>query len=264
MKYALVYFKPSKHLQDFNEIILDYNHKTADIVSHVQDNYKQEQRIILNIQQLPEEDFEESIVYMRAAAQAHPEIAVMGTVKQLPRLKESGLSYFFAEIADSWDKLNGFINMGVSDVYVGNEFAFNMEKISDVCKNKNVAIRVFANVAQTSCSAVGNDMTHFFIRPEDVMTYNDLIDVIEFFGPKDRQDVLYQIYTQGKWIGNLNELIIGLNQDINNTLITEIFGVLRRSCGKRCSYADNCNLCNRFPRFQQILIEGGNNASELT
>lgn len=261
MKYGMIYFNTSRHLNDFDEIILKYDHKTMNIVPHAQDNYRQEQRVILNVQQLPDEDFEESFIYMRAAAQAHPEIALMGTISQLPRLKESGLKFFFAEVVDSWDKLNGFIQLGVSDVYVGNEFAFNMEDISAVCKQTNVNIRVFANVAQTSFPVVENTMAQFFIRPEDLAMYDDLVDVIEFYGPIDRQDILYEIYTKGKWIGNLGELIIGVKEDINNTLITPIFGTLRRSCGKRCAYSKSCNICPRFVSIQRTLEEVANRES---
>lgn len=261
MKYGMMYFNISRHLNDFDEIILKYDHKTMNIVPHVQDKYRQEQRVILNVQQLPDEDFEESFIYMRAAAQTHPEIALMGTLAQLPRLKESGLKFFFGEIVDSWDKLNGFIQLGVSDIYVGNEFAFNMEDISAVCKQANVNIRVFANVAQSSCPVVENTMTQFFIRPEDLAMYGDLVDVIEFYGPIDRQDVLYEIYTKGKWVGNLGELIIRVKEDINNTLITPIFGTLRRSCGKRCAYSKSCNICPRFVSIQRTLEEVANRES---
>lgn len=255
MNYCLDYFNTSRHLNDFNEVILKYDHKTINIVGHVQDSYKQEQRIVLNVQGLSDEDFEQSLEYIAAAAQVHPKLAILGRIAQLPRLKETGLDYFFPNVVNSWDTLNGYINMGVSDVYIGNEFAFNMINISKVCKESNVAVRVFANVAQTDCSATKGAITNFFIRPEDVHLYEEEINVIEFYGTKDRQDVLYEIYTEGSWKGNLNELIIGLEDIINNNLIMGCFGVLRRACGKRCAYSSLCDVCHRFVSTQETIGE---------
>lgn len=255
MKYALIYFNTSRYLKDFDEVVLKYDHKTINIIEYVQTKCEQEQRIVLNVQFLSDEDFEESLEYFAAAAQVHPNIALMGNVQQLDLMKKSGLSFFFGNVVSTWDTLNGYINMGVSDVYIGNEFAFYMKAISRVCKEHNVQVRVFANVAQTDCPAVGNTMTQFFIRPEDVTLYEELVDVIEFYGPIDRQDVLYEIYTKGKWIGNLSELIIGLKENVNNTLIAGCFGTLRRNCGKRCGYTSSCNICTRFVSIQKTLEE---------
>ena len=252
MKYGMMYDNRSRHLNDFDEITLKYEHKTAEIIEHIK-KYKQEQRIILNIQAL--EDVLDCKDIFLAAAEVHSNIAIMGAKSDLEELKEIGLPFFFAEVVDSWDKLNGYIQQGVSDVYVGNEFAFDLSTISQVCKLYNVKIRVFANVAQSNYPSVGNTMTQFFIRPEDVTMYDDIVDVIEFFGPLDRQDVLYEIYTKGKWIGNLNELIIGLKEDINNTLIAGCFGTLRRTCKKRCAHSTKCDICTRFVSIQNTLKE---------
>lgn len=252
MKYGMLYDNRSRHLEDFNEIILKYDHKTTAIIEHIQ-KYKQEQRIILNVQML--EDVLDCKDIFIAAAGEHSNIALMGTTAQTAALKEIGLPWFFAEVVDSWDKLNGFINQGVSDVYIGNEFAFNMGDISEKCHSNSVKVRVFANVTQTNCSMIEETITQFFIRPEDVLMYDEYVDVIEFFGPIDRQDILYEIYVKGKWIGNLNELIIGLKEDVNNTVIAGIFGTLRRNCGKRCAYSSSCDVCTRFVSINKTLKE---------
>ncbi len=252
MKYGMMYDNRSRHLHDFNEIILKYDHKTAEIIEHIK-KYEQEQRIILNVQML--EDILDCKDIFIAAAGEHSNIALMGSTNQTAALKEVGLPWFYAEIVSSWDTLNGFIKQGVSDVYVGNEFAFNMAHIAENCHDANVKVRVFANVAQTNCPMVEETITQFFIRPEDVLMYDDYVDVIEFYGPIDRQDVLYEIYVKGKWIGNLNELIIGLKEDVNNTVIAGIFGTLRRSCGKRCAYSKSCGVCSRFVSINKTLKE---------
>lgn len=254
MKYAMIYNNRSRYLNDFDEVIIKYEHKTAEVIDFI-GKCKQEQRIILNIQGFQKDNLIDCKDILRAAADVHSNIAIMGDRTQTAAMKEIGLPWFYGTIADSWDMLNGFIKQGVSDVYIGNEFGFNMKKISTICKEANVNIRVYANVAQTNCPSVGDTMTQFFIRPEDIKFYEDYVDVVEFFGPLDRQDVLYDIYTNEKWAGNLKHLIIGLEQDINNLIISNHFGVIRTNCEKRCAYSNACNICNRFVSIYETVRE---------
>ena len=260
MNYCMTYDNRSRHLKDFNEVILKYTHKTSEIIEHIK-NYEQEQRVILNIQEL--ENAVDCKDILCAAAGVHSNIAIMGSITQLAAMKEIGLPYFLITVASSWDTLNGYINMGVSDVYVGNEFAFDLKTIASVCKEHNVKVRVYANVAQTDCPAVENTITQFFIRPEDITLYEPLVDVIEFYGPLDRQDVLYEIYTKQRWLGDLSDLILGLKDKVNNTLITGAFGMLRINCKKRCGYSKACNICTRYLSVDKTIHEVINNESEV-
>jgi hypothetical protein len=98
-------------------------------------------------------------------------------------------------------------------------------------------------------------MSSFFIRPEDLKYYENYIDIIEFFGPLDRQDVLFKIYTDRKWLGDLGVLIIGLEESLKNTVFLECFGAVRSGCEKRCSYSKSCNICNRFLSIDKTIEE---------
>ena len=257
MKYGMRYDNRSRHLNDFDEIFLVYDHPTVGIIEHIQ-KYKPEQRVILDVTGLSEDDFDKSKDYFSAAAEVHSNIALVGAIGQVRELEESGLPYFFPHIVSCWDELNGYIKLGVSDVYVGNEFAFNMTYIANVCRTAGVQVRAYANIAQTNCASAANTITQFYIRPEDVVLYEEYIDVIEFYGPLDRQDVLYEIYTKGQWLGDLSTLIIGLKEEVHNPIITGIFGTLRRDCGKRCSYSPSCNVCTRFVSISNTLKEAHN------
>lgn len=256
MKYCMRYNNRSRYLNTFDEVILRYEHKNSTIIDHVQ-NYKQEQRVILDVQNF-EGDILDCKDILIAAADHHSQIAIMGTRVQTAAMKEIGLPWFYGEVVDSWDKLNGFIRQGISDVIVGNEFAFNMVSISSICKSVNVKVRVYPNVAQSNCAFVGKTITQFYIRPEDISFYEDYVDVVEFYGPLEKQDVLYDIYTKGRWLGNLKDLILGLKEDINNTIIAGCFGVLRVDCGKRCAYSNKCDVCNRFLNIDSIIQEAYN------
>ena len=127
-----------------------------------------------------------------------------------------------------------------------------MADIAKYCHEKNIKVRAYANVAQSSSLLDNmNTITSFFIRPEDIKYYENHLDVVEFFGPVEKQDVLYEIYTKGKWLGNLKDLIIGLQDSINNNVIIGCFGVVRMRCNKHCNYSQ-CNICTSFLNIDKI------------
>ena len=68
--------------------------------------------------------------------------------------------------------------------------------------------------------------------------------------------VLYKIYTSGKWLGNLKELIIGLKEDIPNASIVPYFGQRRAICKKSCVNG-KCNLCSQIIQLANSLQENG-------
>ena len=47
-------------------------------------------------------------------------------------------------------------------------------------------------MAQSSVTEI-DPYLKFFIRPNDIELYAQYIDTIEFWGPEDRQDVLFEI-----------------------------------------------------------------------
>lgn len=261
MKYCMRFYTGCRNLDNADEVILKYTHKTAEIIDYVK-KYKQEQRIILNAAELDILSLLGSKEILTAVKEVHPNIALMLTLTHkntIKSIKEFGIDYFFIEAADTWDKLNAFVKMGVSDIYVINEFAFSMVDIARYCHERNIKVRAYANVAQSSSLLDNmNTITSFFIRPEDVQHYENHLDVIEFFGPIEKQDVLYEIYTKGKWLGNLKDLIIGLQDSINNTVIIGCFGVVRMRCNKHCNYSQ-CNICTSFLDIDKVVEEAYSN-----
>lgn len=149
---------------------------------------------------------------------------------------------FFISLIQDWDNLIFFIKNGVTDVYISNELGFELEQISKICHKNNVKIRVFPNVAQSSYPI--DDILKFWIRPEDIEFYDNYIDVYEFFGDIEKQKIYYNIYMKDKkWNGNLKEIIISLNEDINNMTILPRFPYKRVKCMKKCLKGNKCNLC---------------------
>ena len=263
MKYCMLYDNRSRYLRNADEIILKYQHKTSEIIEHI-GTYKQEKRVILNVYLLDNETLLDCKEIFAAVAERHPNMAILGEVTQAGVLTELGLPFFFANIVDTWDKLHAFINCGVSDVYIGNEFGFSLKKIAPVCKEHNVNVRVFPNAAQTSSHMLKPTMNSFYIRPEDLKYYEDLVDVVEFFGPIEKQDVFFKIYSTRRWLGKLNLIILGLEdaEDVKNTIFLECFGAVRTNCDKRCSYSKGCNMCTRFISINKTIDEVVKNERE--
>lgn len=257
MKYAINYSTAFKHSDAEHELILQYNeekHRTA-LLNYVRQYAQEHIRFIIaaeRVEELKDEDFK----IFAAIMEIHPNIAVrisLGHKGYMVDFVDKGIPFFFDTFVDNWDILNGMIKYGVSDVYIVNEFAFDLPQIRKVCGD--VKVRVFPNVAQSSDKLhVLPTINSFYIRPEDIPFYEPYVDVCEFFGPADRHDVLFRIYTEQKWIGNLKELIIGLQEDLPNTGITPHFGDRRVRCKKACNY-NNCNLCNQIMELA-ILLNG--------
>ena len=139
--------------------------------------------------------------------------------------------------------MNYFIDCGVSDIYIANELGFYLGDIAPYIHEKNVIIRAFPNVAQSIIEKTPV-ISKFFIRPDDVYLYEDLIDVFEFFGSLNRQSVLMEIYKEETWSDILDLIIIGLNLDLDNRLFNPYFGEARVNCRKRCTFG-KCNICKR-------------------
>lgn len=258
MKYCVSFHRDFRYKNEVDEIIITYKNKNAELLKFL-DTIPEQQRVIVDA---CGEDVEitKNIDIFAAAMQKHKNLVIKMSMTQRSMcvdLFEANIPYFFGEFVDKWDTLMSFIKMGVTDVYIVNELGFELENVSKICKENNVLIRTFPNVAQSSSKIDNLDkLKAFFIRPEDVSFYEPYIDVFEFFGPLDRQSVLYEIYTSGKWLGDLNELIIGLGISIGSRTILPMFGEERVNCGKKCYYGQ-CIICEKIMVIANQFKEAG-------
>ena len=158
-------------------------------------------------------------------------------------IKDCATNYCFSDAIGNWEILQFVLSLGVSDVIVTDMLGFNMERVRAVCGNTR--IRVTVNIAQ-SAWVDSTDVTKFFIRPEDIPFYDKYIDVFEFQGDKNHQEILYKVYSKQKyWYGDLREIIVGLNTEVDSRRLVSIFGEVRANCGKRCITGKNCQICKR-------------------
>lgn len=260
MKYAVNYHTSFKHFDVVDEVIIEYNKDSQRIalLDFVKKINRDNLRIIIAAEKL-EYILPEDIDTFTVIKEFYSNFSVRISLNHkhlMPDFIEKEIPFFFDVFVDSWDMLNGMIQYGVSDVYIVNEFAFYLPQIKTKCGDE-IKIRVFPNVSQSTDKLhTLPTVTSFFIRPEDISFYEKYVDVCEFFGPVDRNEVLYKIYTSEKWLGDLKELIIGLKENIPNASIVPYFGQRRAICKKSCVNG-TCNLCHQITQLANSLKENG-------
>jgi len=253
MKFAIKFYQGCRALTKADEIIIRYNEKSARLIDFVQ-KWHINQRIIIDITEL-ETPIEDCIEIFKESHKAHNNFAILMTYEQdFKIIAEADIPFFFIDGVDNYDDLASQIRLGVSDVYILNELGFNIEKISTFCHDNNVQVRVYPNVCQTNSKFDTNTFAQFFIRPDAVKLYDEYIDVFEFFGPLDKQAVLFDIYRDERWLGDLNELILGLNIKVDNQTIMPYFDTMRVRCTKRCNFR-KCDICGAVKELGKALEE---------
>lgn len=253
MKYCINYSNKSHIIDKVDEILIRYDKNkilelfTQFIPAHLN------QRIIV---QLIEEDNIDTIVNnLKKIISIYNENKDIKFDIQLPfynqkfieELKDTNLKYFFKAAANSWDKFTGLISQNVSDIYITDELAFELDKVAEIAHKNNIKVRIYPNVAQSRWDKL-SDILKFFIRPEDIEMYELYVDVCEFYGDKAQQiDTYYKIYQEDKkWFGDLQEIIIGLDSKIDSRYIIPRFAEKRIKCGKDCLKGGKCEMCKRI------------------
>lgn len=256
MKYAFRFFKESSQIKSADEVIIRYNQKTVELIDFAK-KMDEKQRLIVNITEL--ENKEDSLNIFKGAAAAHPNFALLTSITDVNIIDydEENIKFFFIEGASTVDELTGQLNLGVSDIYVINELGFSLKEVSKKCHDKNVQVRVFPNVAQSATELPTSNFKKFFVRPDDIFIYEEFVDVFEFFGNIKKQDVLYAIYKDEKWLGDLSVLILGLKEPVLNTAIMPYFGSIRSECHKRCSLGGKCDICGVIKSLAKKMEEKG-------
>lgn len=253
MKYCINYSNKSHIIDKVDEILIRYDKNkilelfTQFIPAHLN------QRII--VQLIEENNIDTIVNNLKKIISIYNENKDIKFDIQLPfynqkfieELKDTNLKYFFKAAANSWDKFTGLISQNVSDIYITDELAFELDKVAEIAHKNNIKVRIYPNVAQSRWDKL-SDILKFFIRPEDIEMYEPYVDVCEFYGDKAQQiDTYYKIYQEDKkWFGDLQEIIIGLDSKIDSRYIIPRFAEKRIKCGKDCLKGGKCEMCKRI------------------
>lgn len=166
--------------------------------------------------------------------------------KHLELVQKYNVPFFFMNFVTTMDKLYGFLKYRPTDMYICEDLGFSIDKVSEILHKNNIKVRVFPNICQSSFPETPSLLT-FFIRPDDVPAYEPFVDVFELVSDKDRQGIIFKIYKQHKWFGEISEVIPTFKNPLDSRFLLNDFGVFRTRCGKRCLYKPgSCDICGRM------------------
>lgn len=262
MKYSANYSN-NINLTDFDEIIIRYEAQEAPLLAFLQEHSNQ--HIVLevaDIQTFEEEHGWETLNHCYAelqnfsvklgANQPFQDILDNAIIERI--CANLTMPYFFGFFATNCEQLQHLLDCGASQVYIAEDLCFNLTRAKRLCAPYSARLRAFPNVAQASVKTAPA-LTKFFIRPEDVDTYSDCIDTLEFWGPLDRQETLLRIYKKGIWFGDLNDLILDLNLSFDSRRIIPAFARFRKDCQRECMKNGRCEVCDRVYKISEKMQE---------
>ena len=268
MKYCVSFIrKNGNFLQKVDEIIIKYQSNDIIALKDFLNNHL-EQRIIISIEDNLTfiknkeldifKELKDKYNYSNFALRFNIEENLLYTIND--EMRKSGIPYFYNTLATDLDTFTGLINSGASDVYVGGNLGFEIKDISRIAHQRGIKIRVYPNKCQTNWIGTP-DIKTFFIRPEDVPSYEPCVDVMEIWAEnlvdKNNIDVYYKIYAIDKeWYGDLKEFLIDWNSNLDNRFIIPQFAEARLNCKKRCLKGHPCHACARIIDISKKLKEG--------
>ena len=262
MKYCIDYIFGGDYMDEVDELMIETteNHNYGSFISK-----RPNQRVIIK---LMDKNHLTEKGLLKVFLALKQEMNLTNFAILLPRecenlddikpFKDAGIDYFFIDMANTWLKLRTQAEFGVSDIYITEALGFDMIEVGKFCHSRNIKTRTFPNIAQQELPIY--DLHSFFIRPEDIATYDDSLDVCEFYFKEKltEQSVYYKIYAKDKkWFGELQEIIIGLKQPIDSRYIIKQFAEARIDCRLRCLRTGACRICDRCLELGGTLKKAG-------
>lgn len=263
MKYCVNYRKNFKYNNVIDEITITYHRKDTTLLEFLQTFSSDKRRV--NIYIRDEEDFinNDCITFFKTLVIEHPEVnfalKLKGVSQVYDIIKETGVNipFFFETVVRDWETLHGLMNLNPTDMYIIEALCFELKDVAKILHNKDIKIRTFANVGQSAWKYTPA-LKKFFIRPEDVETYEPYIDTLEFFGRENSIETYYKIYAiDKKWFGKLNEVILDLDTNIDSRFLLPSFAERRLNCGRRCLKGRPCRICEATEQLSAILEDNG-------
>lgn len=252
MKYAITFAKTFRYFDLIDEVIITPYKGDVEIIEYVEKTFKPEQRVILDLTELEESkisSFKDMVIILKKLKEINPlitaKISITFPKEDINELKDAEIPFIFMEYAENFEMFYVQKELGASDIYVTGALGFYLDKLQPF--RDKVKLRVFPNIAQSTrgTTKLLPQLIKFYIRPEDIELYQDYIDVLEIFPCKDRTTVIYEIYKRQQWLGKLSDIIMDLDNDIDNDVISPYFALHRIKCHQDC-LLDRCTLCQQI------------------
>ena len=179
-------------------------------------------------------------------------------LSRVPEFNSAHIKWYWPYPITSYYELNEILALGPSYVALGPPLSFELTNVRKIV-GPDIKIRMVCNCARPVHLIANADAPGIkgqFVRPEDVDTYGEIVDVFEFDGVTDelkKEATLLDIYQKKEWPGNLNFLITHLNLDIDNRGILDEFADRRMNCRQRCMAGSSCHFCDTVYTFAEAL-----------
>lgn len=184
----------------------------------------------------------EQIDYVKAIAQDYT--IACSNIATFRALIYKGYNTYLQFPITDWETFLNLQQNFATDIYIDGPLGFQCNNLR---KGKmGIKIRVSPTISPNAALGIGSNANSFFIRPEDLYLYEDVIDIIDFNEPdQDKEDVLFNIYKRGTFDFNLSELIPALNVTAPNLFIRPDFAEARLNCKQRCCCPGRtCHSCD--------------------
>lgn len=164
------------------------------------------------------------------------------TFSQVDILKEKGYNFYLNLVVSDWEKFETLVNYGVSDIFIDGPLAFDIKHLT----NRNVIIRTNPTFSYNTLNP--HTESFFFIRPEDIILYENNIDIFEF----DDTNIL-DIYLKQDYSFNIQDIVSQFPYPFNNKLFPNTWGKIRTECGMACMRElGSCHFCTSATKIQKI------------
>lgn len=151
---------------------------------------------------------------------------------------------FLRHPVSDWELFNQLKELKVSDIYIDGPICFQTDEIKKA--KKDILIRSSPTISPNA-SLTTRKPNSFYIRPEDLALYNEIIDIVDFQSRNNlpAEEAMFTIYKRGTFNYDLSELIKKIQPEIKNILLPQDFGKHRLNCGQRCNLPNKrCHYCD--------------------
>lgn len=251
MKYCMLYDRNSQCMFDVDELKIYYHlgKSHLSLISFLQ--AKPDQKIVL----YTKTDDQEIQDVLTQCTEYNNLILCLEDdgLDLVPLLKELNIPFFFAKPAQTIGDIYAQSKYGVSEVIIGCDLGFQLDKVKAIAALLNVKIR--ARYYTIDILDENRPYLDFLIRPEDVQLYEQYIDTIELpsIEPWSYVDGIFKAYKQHAWNGTLQEFFPLSTIKINNKYLAPYWGSKRVSCGRKCLYSDKCSICETLTQLENTL-----------
>lgn len=270
MDYSINYYADFRHITEVDEIILNYELGSDYLLTFIPKitRKNKNKKIVVDTTYILDDKLDAAIIYINNLRKDGYDITARFNFNdsyQIEKFKDAGIPFFFGDhFCINLEMADYQIKMGASQIYVAEELGFHLKDIQYLRTEYGIKIRVFPNICQSQNNRICNSMESFWIRPEDTELYEPYVDTFEIMDWSDesrsgsRLSVLYEIYKQRQWLGNLNDIILDFDSStiVDNKGINPHFGEIRVNCGKKCLLG-KCHLCEQTKELASTFIDAG-------